>query len=60
MDGNAPDAFGAFVFEWSARDVAAQGLSSSGSPLLSDGQSVAGTTMGAWDQVRDVLRRSPG
>jgi hypothetical protein len=47
VDGNAPDAFGAFVFEWSARDVAAQELGCHAPPLLSDGQSIAGTTVGA-------------
>ncbi len=47
VDGNAPDAFGAFVFEWSARDVAAQELGCHAPPLLSDGQPVAGTTAGA-------------
>jgi hypothetical protein len=47
VDGNAPDAFGAFVFEWSARDVAAQETGCRAPPLLSDGQSVAGTTSGA-------------
>jgi hypothetical protein len=47
VDGNAPDAFGAFVFEWSARDAAAQELGCHATPLLSDGQSVGGTTAGA-------------
>jgi hypothetical protein len=47
VDGNAPDAFGAFVFEWSARDVAAQELGCRAPPLLVDGQSIAGTTAGA-------------
>jgi hypothetical protein len=47
VDGNAPDAFGAFVFEWSARDVAAQELGCHAPPALLDGQSVAGTTAGA-------------
>jgi len=47
VDGNAPDAFGAYSFDWHARDVAAQEAGCKGAPLLVEGQSVSGTTLGA-------------
>jgi hypothetical protein len=47
VDGEAPDAFGAFTFDWSARDIAAQEAGCRAAELLADGQSLAGTTAGA-------------
>jgi hypothetical protein len=47
VDGNAPGAFGAFVFDWSARDIAAQEVGCHAPTVLLDGQSVSGTTAGA-------------
>jgi hypothetical protein len=47
VDGNAPDAFGAYAFDWHARDVAAQEAGCKSAPLLVDGKPVSGTTVGA-------------
>jgi hypothetical protein len=47
VDGESPDAFGAFAFDWSVRDVAAQEAGCRAAELIADGQSVQGTTAGA-------------
>jgi hypothetical protein len=47
VDGEAPDAFGAFAFDWSLRDVAAQEAGCRAAEPLADGQSITGTTAGA-------------
>jgi hypothetical protein len=47
VDGEAPDAFGVFTFDWSVRDLAAQDAGCRTAPVLSDGQSVSATTSGA-------------
>jgi hypothetical protein len=47
VDGDSPDAFGAYVFEWSARDLAAQDAACAALPALVLDQAVSGTTAGA-------------
>jgi hypothetical protein len=47
VDGEAPDAFGTFTFDWSLRDVGAQETGCRAAELLADGQTVSGTTAGA-------------
>jgi hypothetical protein len=47
VDGDAPDAFGAYTFEWNVHDLAAQEAGCAGAAVLLDGQSVSGTTLGA-------------
>jgi len=47
VDGEAPDAFGAFTFDWSARDIAAQEAGCRAAELLADGRTTTGTTAGA-------------
>jgi hypothetical protein len=50
VDGNAPDAFGAYTFDWHVHDVAAQEAECKVAPLLVEGRAVSGTTAGAPDK----------
>jgi hypothetical protein len=47
VDGESPDAFGAFSFDWSLRDIAAQEAGCRTPELIADGQTIVGTTAGA-------------
>jgi hypothetical protein len=51
VDGESPEGFGAFAFDWSARDTQAQDAACKSPPALREGQSVSGTTLaGAVDK----------
>jgi hypothetical protein len=47
VDGDSPDAFGAYTFDWSARDLMAQESGCAGAPPIVLDQPIAGTTRGA-------------
>jgi hypothetical protein len=50
VDGDSPDAFGRYTLAFSARDVTAQEAACRAPPLLSDGQTVTGSTSGGSDK----------
>lgn len=47
VDGEAPDAFGAYSFAWSLRDIASQETGCASAPALTVGRLVSGSTAGA-------------
>jgi hypothetical protein len=49
VDGQGPESFGKFQFEWRMRDIGGEEAACRAPPQLTDGQSVQGTTQGAGD-----------
>jgi len=49
-DGSSPEAFGRFTLKWGLRDLAGQPTACSKAPVLLNGRTVDGTTVGAGDK----------